>query len=478
MTSAQATHSPRPMPTATATPSLVEVVRAATGSNANKCYQCIKCTSGCPLADQFDLTPNQVMRSVQLNDSAVLESKSIWLCASCHTCATRCPQQLDVTGVMDALRIESRRRGIKPAVAEIARFNDLFMRGLKIFGRTYELGLATAFNLALGKPLRDSALGKKMLLRGKLNFLPHFASGMKKTRSYPKPVNPKAIAYYPGCSLSSTSIEYGKSVKNIAAALEIDLVEPKNWVCCGSSPAHATDARAATLLPMDTVAMVEQMGYDTVTSPCSACFSRLKHAEQAVNDSAVVSQEVSAALGYQYKGTVKVEHMIDIIVDRAGLDTVKKRVTNPLTGLKVACYYGCLITRPSKVTAADNPEYPRKMDRLLKTLGAETVEWSRKTECCGGSLAISKTDVALKLMKRIMDDARACGAEAIVTMCPICHLNLDSRQQAMGFNEVDTIPIFQATQLMALAFGQGEDKAAIQNNLIDPKPYLRAKGVL
>ena len=116
------------------------------------------------------------------------------------------------------------------------------------------------------------------------------------------------------------------------------------------------------------------------------------------------------------------------------------------------------------------------MERLLNTLGAETIDWSAKTECCGGSLAISKTDVAVRMIKRITDDARACGAEAIVTMCPICHLNLDSRQEETGCDS--EIPIFQATQLMALAFGQDEERAALRNNLVDPRPYLEKKAVL
>ncbi len=260
--------------------------------------------------------------------------------------------------------------------------------------------------------------------------------------------------------------------------MDIELIEPQNWSCCGSGAAHSTDPRAANVLPMSTVATIEQMGLDTVTSPCSACYSRLKHAEHSVTHKEKVHKEVSEELDYEYQGTVKVQHLMDIIVDRVGLGEVKKRVTNPLKGLKVACYYGCLITRPARVTGAENPEYPQKMDRLVKTLGAETVDWSRKTECCGGSLAMSKTGAAAKLMRRVMDDARACGAEAIVTMCPICHLNLDSRQGAMGYGEAEEIPIFQATQLMSLAFGQGEDKAAINNNLTDPKPYLQDKGVL
>lgn len=461
---------------------LPELILEATGSNPYKCYQCIKCTSGCPLADQFDLAPHQVMRSVQFNDPAVLESRAIWLCASCQTCTTRCPQQIDVTGVMDALRIESRRRGIEPAVPEIARFNELFMRCIRIFGRAWELGLATAFNMALRQPLRDSKLGRKMFARGKLKLLPHFARGRMKAKvksgSGPGKAadNPNAVGYFPGCSLNATSIEYGKSVKSVARALGIELHEPRDWVCCGSSPAHATDAKLARLMPMKTIAAVEQMGLETLTSPCSACFSRFKQAERATRENEAIRGEIGAALDYDYQGSVEVRHLLDVIVDQAGLDAVSERVRQPLKGLRLACYYGCLITRPAGVTAAENPEYPVKMDRLIKALGGHTVEWSRKTDCCGGSLAISKTDAALGLISNIMQDARACGAEAIVTMCPICHLNLDSRQEEAL--DGPTLPVFQATQLMALAFGQDEKGTALGHNLVDPKPYLREKGVL
>jgi heterodisulfide reductase subunit B len=451
---------------------LSELVFGTTGSNPYKCYQCVKCTSGCPLADEFDLAPHQVMRSVQFDDDSVLESRAIWLCVSCQTCSTRCPQQIDVAGVMDTLRIESRQRGIEPAVPEIARFNDLFMRFVRVFGRVWELGLATAFNMALRQPFRDSGLGRRMFAKGKMKLLPHFAKGKPN-----KPAeNPDAIAYFPGCSLNATSIEYGKSVRSVASALDIELVEPKDWVCCGASAAHATDAKLAMRMPMQTVATVEQMGLGTLTSPCSACFSRFRHAELAAREDDAVRGQVSEALDYDYKGSVEVRHLLDIIVDRVGLDAISERVTRPLQGLKVACYYGCLITRPVGVTAADNPEYPVKMDRLVRALGGQTVEWSRKTDCCGGSLAISKTELAVKLIRNILDDARACGAEAIVTMCPICHLNLDARQEAAG--DGPELPIFQATQLMALAFGRGAKESGIGNNLTDPTPYLKDKGML
>jgi len=414
------------------------------------------------------------MRCLQYDDDRVLESKAIWLCASCHACATRCPQEIDVTGVMDALRIESKRRGAPPGVPEISRFNDLFLQTVKLFGRVYEAGLMAAFNAALRKPFRDMKLAVRMFSRGKLGLMPHFAGGGGKAAGVG--ANSRAIGYYPGCSASSSAIEYGKSVKSVAEALDLELVEPKGWVCCGASPAHATDPLLANILPMKTIAAVEKMGLDTVSSPCSACFSRLKTAERAVRQDSKVGNQVGAATGYDYKGTVDVSHLLDIIVDRGGLDEIAARVERPLASLKVACYYGCLITRPPGVTGADDVEYPVKMDRLMNALGAETVDWSNKTVCCGGSLGITKPDSAARLRRRIVENARGCGAEAIVTMCPICHLNLDSRQVEMGFEQ--EMPIFQATQLMALAFGLGSGRAALRHNLVDPRPYLRGKGVL
>ncbi len=175
--------------------SLSQLIERELSDNVFLCYQCVKCASGCPLADHFDLTPNQVMRAVQLNDESVLEANTIWLCASCQTCTTRCPQGLDVAGVMDALSIEARRRDIAPAVPEVARFNRLFLQDIGLFGRLYEVGLMAGRNLTGGQPTRDLALGIEMLKRGKLKLLPSVARRPKRVQ----PESPAAskIAYYP-----------------------------------------------------------------------------------------------------------------------------------------------------------------------------------------------------------------------------------------------------------------------------------------
>ncbi len=452
---------------------LSRAVLEATGSNVFRCYQCIKCTSGCPLADAFDLTPNQIMRALQLGEDKVLDSRAIWLCASCQTCATRCPQEIDVTGVMDALRMEAKKRAIEPAIPEIDTFNSLFLRGIEMLGRNYELGFMGAYNMARRRPFQDMGMGLAMLRKGKLKILPHVSRPPKKVAKAEYP--PNAVGYYPGCSLQSAAIEYDRSVRATATALDIDLVEPPGWVCCGASSAHAVDPALARVLPMHTVATVERMGLDTVTSPCSACFARLKAAEQAASDDGEVARQVETRTGHAYRGTVQVRHLLDVLVDRAGLERIAEEVQTYLVGIKVACYYGCLITRPNRVTGAEHHEYPMKMDYLAGALGAEALEWSYKTECCGNSLSVTQTPVALGLSRKILENARACGADAVVTMCPMCHINLDARQPEMGLDQ--PIPVFHMTQLMALAFGLGGGATCFDKNMVDPRPLLAEKGL-
>ena len=451
-----------------------ETVRAEIGENIYRCWQCVLCTSGCPLADEFDLTPNQVMRALQFNDASVLESRAIWLCASCHTCATRCPRSIDVTAVMDTLRIEARRRGVPAAIPEIAKFNSIFMRLTGIFGRVPEALLMGAFNFSRGKPAQDAELGWQLFRRGRLNLFPKFARVPRTVKPLAEPGN--KVAYFPGCASEGSAFDYDRTARAAAQALDIEFVEPEGWTCCGSSPAHATDAAAATVMPMRTIATVEKMELKTLTSPCSSCFARLKHAEQEVIADPDKATLAADATDHEYQGTVRVQHLLDTFMERAGMEKIAARVKRPLAGLKVACYYGCLITRPPSVTGAEHPEYPMKMDYLMQALGAEPVAWSGKTECCGGSLGVTRTETALRLTRRILENARECGADLVVSMCPMCHMNLDVRQGRMGLDA--EIPIVHATQLMLLAFGFSEREALLDRAIVDSRPLLRAKRVL
>ncbi len=463
-------------------PSLAQTVQDEIGENVFLCYQCVKCTSGCPLSDHFDLTPNQVMRALQLGDESVLESKTIWLCASCQTCTTRCPQGLDIAGIMDELRIEAKRRGLSPAIPEVDKFSAIFLRDIGLLGRLYEVGLMGGMYLATVRKLlqdtgqlrKDMDMGLGMMKRRKLKLIPGFTRSPRRVQA----IEPSEgmVAYYPGCSLHSTAAEYDHTVRSAAEALDLELVEPPGWVCCGSTPAHSTDHILATVLPMRTLTTVEQMGLDTVTAPCSACFARMKTAAHSVAHDEEMAREVAAQIGYAYRGTVTVQHLLDTLVDRAGLEKIQAKVKMPLKGLKVACYYGCLVTRPPKITQAEHAEYPMKMDYLMRALGAEAVDWSYKTDCCGGALTLTQTPLALEMTGKILQNAHDCGADVVVTVCPLCHMNLDARQSQIDLDF--QMPTLYATQLMTLAFGQGSKASALHKNLVDPRPLLDEKGLL
>jgi heterodisulfide reductase subunit B len=447
---------------------LARTIEEDIAENVFLCYQCGKCSSGCPVVDHMDLMPNQVMRAIQLNDKSVLESKTIWLCASCQTCTTRCPQNLDIAGIMDALRIEAKRLGKPVPLPDIPLFNKLFLNNVDRFGRVYELGLMGAMNVLSGKPFANMAMGMGMMKRGKLNFLPSVTRPPKKVEPVEKTEN--TVAYYPGCSLHASAREYDDSIRGVAGALGMNLVEPPGWICCGSSPAHSSDHKVATVLPIRNLSTVEQMGLDSVTAPCSACYARMKAAAHTMASDGEMAKEVEAEIGRSYEGKVKVKSLIETLMEKAGPEKVAEFTKKPLSGLKAACYYGCLVTRPPQITQADHPEYPKQMEQLVEALGAETIDWSYKTDCCGGTLGLTQTSLALEMTRKVLQNAHDCGADLVVTVCPLCHVNLDARQSeiAMDFK----IPVLYLTQLMAYAFGFDEKQTRLKKNFVDPEPLL------
>ena len=492
---------------------LAEKIRAETGENVFLCYQCVKCTSGCPLAEYFDLAPNQVMRAAQLGrDDLALNSKTPWLCAGCQTCTTRCPQGIDVARVMDFMAQEAVARSIPPKVPEVALFHKVFLRNVHILGRAYELGLIAEMNLRTRQPFKDVGMGLEMIRKGKVKLTPSFVRPPKRA----KPVEPRPnrsaslreapprgradqIGYYPGCSLHSMASEYDHSIRAVAKTLDLELVEPEGWVCCGSSPAHRMDPHLAVELPLKNMALLEQMGLSEVTLPCAMCFNRFRVALHDIESDPALKAKMEAEVGHEFADAVAVRSLLDVLINRVGLDKIVSCVQKPLIGLKVACYYGCLLTRPPKVTHDPHPEYPEDMDHLMRALGATPVDWGGKTTCCGASLSLTRTDIVLDLSANILVDALAAGAEAIVVACPLCHANLDGRQHQMALapfpgltaappaspGEVrrergagGEVPVFYLTQLMALAFGLGEKAAALSKNMVRPQPLLREKEIL
>jgi len=468
---------------------LAEVIQERCGENVFLCYQCKKCTAGCPVVEFMDLAPNQLLRSVQLGrNERVLGSRTIWICANCQTCVTRCPHGIDLPRAMDVIKQLATEMGVKPAIASISIFNQAALRGIQLFGRMYELGLLGELKMRtllkgdidFGQLLKDGRMGVKMFVGGKLKVLPERGRIPRDLERVQPRATAGAVAYYPGCSLHSTAKEYDLSTRAVSEKLGLRLEEPEGWTCCGTTPAHAVSHELATRLPMENLSYIERLGYDEVAVPCAACFSRFKFALHDMERYPELREQVTKELGYAYQGRVKVNHIVETMLERIGAEEIAKRVVRPLAGLKVVCYYGCLMTRPKTVTGAEHHEYPMEMDRLMAALGAEVLNWNYKTDCCGNNLTLTETEVALKLTQRILHDAKAVGAEAVAVACPLCQVNLDARQQqiASDFDEELGLPVFYYTQLMGLALGVEEKLLHLETLFVDPKPLLREKGLL
>ncbi len=441
-------------------------VEETTHQNVNLCYQCLRCSSGCPMAEHFDLLPSEVMLAIQDGDESVINSRTVWLCASCQTCYTRCPQKLDIPGIIDHFRqatIDS------PSIPATARFFKAFIRNARFFGRVYEAGLMGELNLREGKPMRDIGMGMRMIGKGKIKLLPEFVRTPKHVEKV-EPA-PNRIAYYPGCSLHSTGAGFDKSFKAVCKKMEIDLVEIPGWTCCGTTPAHGADPVLALSMPIKNLATVSKMGLDRVTAPCAACYGRFKSAIKHYRDDSVLAERVDERLGDDYADDVEVLNAVDIL-GQADLRVLEDMVEKPLKGLKVACYYGCLLTRPPSDTGVDEFENPAGMERLVRAMGGEAVNWSRKTDCCGGSLAISHTGIAKELSTEILRDARERGADLIAAACPLCQVNLDERQPEMKQELGFTIPVVYITQIMAAAMGLGKEEQALDQPAIEPRPLM------
>ncbi|MFC1922620.1 heterodisulfide reductase-related iron-sulfur binding cluster [Chloroflexota bacterium] len=456
---------------------LAQRIQEELGENVYLCYQCVKCTSGCPIGKYFDWQPNQIMRAVQLGQEDIaLESETPWLCASCQTCTTRCPQGLDIARIMDFLTREALDQGIKPPIPEVDNMNKAFLREVRIWGRSYELGLMAELklrNLRTHPITEDLDMGIKMLLKNKFPIFPHYTRPPSKVK--PIPGASKAIAYYPGCSLHATSPEFNTSTQAVCEALDLTLIEPDGWLCCGSSSAHRADPEAALRLPMQNLSLIEQSGFNEVTMPCAACFNRHKSAQYEVRHDESHKSAVEESIGYTYQDSVQVNSLVETIFQSIGPEELSTKVNHPLQGLNVVCYYGCLLTRPSDITEALHPENPTEMDELMSALGAEVLDWSYKTSCCGAAHSLTRQDIVFDLSSNLIIEARAAGADVIAVACPLCHTNLDARQFQMGLDE--EMPVMYFTQLMALALGLSEREAALKKNLVDPRPLLREKGL-
>jgi len=285
----------------------------------------------------------------------------------------------------------------------------------------------------------------------------------------------KQYVYFPGCSASEGGAKaYNWSTLAVSQLLDMKLVELEDWNCCGSTPSSSVDELGSFCLAARDLALAEKSGLELVT-PCSACyviFSRTNSYLKQYPQLRAKVDEALAAGGLAYHGTVKVRHLLDVFVNDIGFDAIASKVKRSISGLKVAPYYGCQVVRPK--FGFDHPEFPQSLDKLIVSLGGEAIPFPLKSKCCGGSLIIPEEDMALGLIRKLLESAADNGAECLVTVCPLCQTNLDAYQSQVNkrFKTNYKLPVLFFTQLVGLALQIDDKTLGLDTNIVSPREVV------
>ncbi len=272
--------------------------------------------------------------------------------------------------------------------------------------------------------------------------------------------------FTPDVRWKGSSREYAESLHAIAPKLSLELEEVEGWNCCGASSAHSLDHALSLALPAKILAQAEAQKMEELVVPCAACFNRLASARTELAADASARTTVAGIIDMPYAGTTAVRNILDVL-NRVLTTEVAKSFPRTFSH-KVACYYGCLLVRPKSVVHHGRMEDPVEMDDLMKRIGATPLEWAMKTECCGASFSITRTDIVGRLGGRILEDAVDRGAEAVIVACPMCHSNLDMRrkeiERAMG--RKFAVPILYITQAIGIALGIEPKALGLQRHFV------------
>ncbi len=281
--------------------------------------------------------------------------------------------------------------------------------------------------------------------------------------------------YYPGCSLEGTAQEYNVSTCAVLDALDVKINEIENWTCCGASAAESKSSLLSLVLPAVTLARAEEMNSGTdVLAPCSACYLNLKKVEVKTRKEPGLLKTINSVLKEEnltYRATIKVRHLLDVLVNDIGVEKIENKIQYPLNGLKIAPYYGCQCLRP--YTVFDDPEEPKSMEPILKAAGAQIFSWNMGAKCCGAALLTTKKEEGLKLVASILKASK--GADAIATVCPMCQMNLEAYQRLISdrLNQDLGISVVYLPQLLGASMGIEEKKLRLDLNLALAKDLSR-----
>jgi len=269
----------------------------------------------------------------------------------------------------------------------------------------------------------------------------------------------ETFSYYPGCTSHSTATEYIEASHEVLTELGIELKELPDWCCCGAASAHNISTTLA--LGLSTFNICEaQKGKADLLIPCAGCYNSLARADHVLRNDPEEREKLEDILGFSYSGEIRMLSIVDILAREELRPAIAGRVKRPLSGLKVVCYYGCLLIRPAEITGADDPENPMRLDTMMADLGAEVIDWSCKVDCCGADLGMSHPGKTKELVGKIVDYAIAAGADCLVTSCGLCQMNVDSRQ--------NRLPILYFTEVMAEAFQIGNRRRWWKKHMNNP----------
>jgi heterodisulfide reductase subunit B len=262
------------------------------------------------------------------------------------------------------------------------------------------------------------------------------------------------IGYYPGCALHGSSNDYEMSVRACCDALGVKLQEIDDWICCGATAAHCINHKLSIALPARNLALAERDGLGEILAPCPMCSMELLKAGQALQADTELRKQIGDIVELKLEAKTEVVNLIQVF-QKIGLDRIKAALKRPLDGIQAACYYGCLLTRPPQTLRFDDCERPTSMDAMVQALGARTVEWNYKTECCGAGLTMSNEETVLELSHKILSNAAAHGANCVVVACPMCHVNLDLKQQDIErrYSVRHDMMIYYLSDLVGMALG-------------------------
>ena len=278
--------------------------------------------------------------------------------------------------------------------------------------------------------------------------------------------------YYPGCSLEGTAIEYDASTRAVMRALGVELLEVEDWTCCGASAVDTASYLLAMVLPARNLALAERTEVNAdFLVPCSSCYLNLQKVEAQIKQNEKLLSDINEALAEEqltYKGGIRIRHLMDVLAWDIGPEKLRQLAKRKLAGLRVAPYYGCQALRP--FATFDDPEQPKSMEPLIEALGAEVHPWSMGPKCCGAGLMTTKGEVALNSVEHILSAAK--GADCIVTICPMCQMNLDAYQSRASkiAGEDLTISVLYLPQLIGLAFGLSEEELKLKSNFVFASP--------